>query len=95
MKRHRSISVRRRRNIRHPGGILPYDSHQRAAEFHELAAHAHRAAMAHPEKEGHLTVHELMKQAMEHSGKAHEASVRAFEESQAAAKQQKQSGAFC
>jgi hypothetical protein len=51
--------------------------------------------MAHPEKEGHLTVHELMKQAMEHSGKAHEASVRAFEESQAAAKQQKQSGAFC
>jgi hypothetical protein len=74
---------------------MPYDSHQRAAEFHELAAHAHRVAMAHPDKEDHLTAHELAKQAMEHSRKAHEASVRAFEESQAAAKQQKQRGAFC
>ena len=54
---------------------MPYDSHQRAAEFHELAAHAHRVAMAHPDKEDHLTAHELTKQAMEHSRKAHEASV--------------------
>src|SRR5580700_8873346 len=47
---------------------MPYDSHQRAAEFHELAAHAHRVAMAHLDKEDHLTAHELTKQAMEHRG---------------------------
>jgi hypothetical protein len=29
------------------GNTLPNDSHQRVAEFHELAAHAHRAAAAH------------------------------------------------
>lgn len=74
---------------------MPYDSHQRAAEFHELAAHAHRVAMAHLDKEDHLTAHELTKQAMERSRRAHEASVRAFEESQAAAKRRKQHGVSC
>jgi hypothetical protein len=74
---------------------MPYDSHQRAAEFHELAAHAHRVAMAHLDKEDHLTAHELTKQAMERSRRAHEASVRAFEESQAAAKRREQHGASC
>lgn len=69
---------------------MPYDSHQRAAEFHELAAHAHRAAAVRPDKEDHLTAHELIKQAMEHSRKAHEASLQAFEESlDAANKHQK------
>jgi hypothetical protein len=29
-------------------GLLPYDSDERAAEFHEFATHAHRVAMAHP-----------------------------------------------
>jgi hypothetical protein len=49
---------------------MPTDSHIRAAEFHELAAHAHRAAAAHHGKEDHLTGHELSKQAMEHASKA-------------------------
>ncbi len=70
------------------GGIMPYDSHQRAAEFHELAAHAHRVAAAHPDKEDHLTAHELSTQAMEHSRKAHQASEKAFQESLAATKKQ-------
>ena len=39
------------------------DSHQRAAEFHELAAHAHRVAATHHGKEDHLTAHELSRQA--------------------------------
>lgn len=68
--------------------IMPYDSHQRAAEFHELAAHAHRAAATHHGKEDHLTAHELSRQAMEHSRKAFEASQLAFEKSAAAVKNQ-------
>ena len=39
---------------------MPNDSHQRAAEFHELAAHAHRVAAVHHGKEDHLTAHELL-----------------------------------
>jgi len=34
---------------------MPNDSHQRAADFHELAAHTHRAAAAHHGKEDHQT----------------------------------------
>jgi hypothetical protein len=34
---------------------MPNDSHQRAAEFHDLGAHAHRAAAVHHGKEGHQT----------------------------------------
>ena len=32
---------------------MPNDSHERAAEFHELAGHAHRAAAAHHGKDDH------------------------------------------
>jgi hypothetical protein len=46
---------------------MPHESHQRAAEFHELAAHAHRAAAAHRGKDDHQTGHEHSKQAMEFS----------------------------
>jgi len=53
---------------------MPTESHQRAAEFHELAAHAHRAAAAHHTKGDHLTGHELSKQAMEHANKASQSS---------------------
>ncbi len=42
---------------------MPKDSHQRAAEFHDLAAHAHRTAAAHHEKQDHLTAHEHSRQA--------------------------------
>ncbi len=34
------------------------DSHQKAAEYHDLAAHAHRAAAAQHEKGDHQTGHE-------------------------------------
>jgi len=49
---------------------VPNDSHRRAAEFHDLAAHAHRAAAVHHAKEDHQTGHEHSKQAMEHAIKA-------------------------
>jgi hypothetical protein len=60
---------------------MPQDSHRRAAEFHELAAHAHRVAEAHIGKGDHETDHEHSRQAMEHSAKAHEASLEAFKKS--------------
>jgi hypothetical protein len=66
---------------------MPMDSHQRAAEFHDLAAHAHRVAAVHHEKEDHLTGHELSKQAMEHSAKAYQASQEALQKSAMFAKQ--------
>jgi hypothetical protein len=47
-----------------------YENHQRAAELHDLAAHAHRAAEGHGEGE-HLTSHELSRQAAEHSRAAY------------------------
>jgi len=48
---------------------MPNDSHRRAAEYHELAAHAHRAAAAHHGKEDHLTGHGHSKQALKHANK--------------------------
>ena len=57
---------------------MPGDSHVRAAEFHELAAHAHRAAAASHGKEDHFTGHELSEQAMEHAARAYKASQAAF-----------------
>jgi hypothetical protein len=46
---------------------MPNNSHQRAAEFHDLAAHAHRAAAVHHGKEDHQTAHEHSKEALEYS----------------------------
>jgi hypothetical protein len=37
-------------------------AHERAAELHNLAAHAHAAAAVAHGKEDHLTAHELSKQ---------------------------------
>jgi hypothetical protein len=62
---------------------MPNDSHQRAAEFHELAAHAHRSAATHYAKGDYLTGHEHSRQAMEHSAKAHELSQEAWKKSEA------------
>ena len=45
-------------------------AHERAAELHNLAAHAHAAAVARG-KADHLTAHELSKQAHEHSMNVH------------------------
>jgi len=52
---------------------MPSSPHNRVAELHNLAAHAHTAATAHG-KGDHLTAHELSKQAFEHSMNAHKLS---------------------
>jgi hypothetical protein len=68
--------------IKHLGGnIMPNHSHQRAAEFHELAAHAHRVAAVHHGKEDHLTGHEHSRLALEHATKAFHLSEEAHEKS--------------
>ena len=48
---------------------MPQSAHNRSAELHSLAEHAHDAA-GH-EKADHLTPHELTKRADEHSQKPH------------------------
>jgi hypothetical protein len=55
--------------------------HWRAAELHDLAAHAHRTAATHHDKEDHQTGHEHSKQAMEHAGRAYQYSQQAHQES--------------
>jgi hypothetical protein len=70
------------------GDSMTYDSHQRAAEFHMLAAHAHQAAAAHHGKEDHLTAHEQSRQAMEYASKAFEFSKQAHDESSVIFKKQ-------
>jgi hypothetical protein len=45
--------------------------HARAAELHNLAAHAHAAAAVAHGKGDHLTANELSKQAHEHSMNVH------------------------
>jgi hypothetical protein len=64
---------------------MPNDSHQRAAEFHELAAHAHRAAAVQHGKSDHLSAHELSRQALEHAKEAFRWSQDAHEKSTKAA----------
>lgn len=48
-----------------------YENHQRAAELHDVAAHAHRVAEQHG-KEEHLTGHESSRQVLEHSPDAYQ-----------------------
>src|ERR1700735_547940 len=55
--------------------------HQRAAEFHELAAHAPLNAATHHDKEDHQTGHEHSKQAMEYATKAFQFSQDAHQKS--------------
>ena len=47
-----------------------YENHQRAAELHDVAAHAHNVAEQHGKQE-HLSGHELSRQALEDSHDAH------------------------
>ncbi len=63
---------------------MPQNTQQRAAELHELAAHAHRSAAVHHDKEDHLTGSELSKQAMEHSTDAFRSSQEAHQKSEKA-----------
>lgn len=46
---------------------MPQSPHNRLAELHNLAAHAHAAAAVSHGKGDHLTAHELTKQAHEHT----------------------------
>jgi hypothetical protein len=48
-----------------------YENHQRAAELHDAAAHAHRVAEQHG-KQDHQTGHEHSRQALEDSHDAHQ-----------------------
>jgi len=50
---------------------MPQSPHNRLAELHNLAAHAHAAAAVAHEKGDHLTGHELTRQAHEHSMNVH------------------------
>ena len=51
------------------------NSQKKAAEFHNLAAHAHRTAAVHQGQEDHLTGHEHSRQALEHSNTAYQHSL--------------------
>ncbi len=62
--------------------------HWRAAELHDLAAHAHRSAAAQHDKGDHETGHEHSKKAMEYSMKAYEIAQVAHRESLEFAKEQ-------
>src|ERR1035438_3061771 len=48
-----------------------YENHQRAAELHDLAAHEHRSAADHHDKQDHTTEHEASRHSLEHSQKAY------------------------
>jgi hypothetical protein len=50
---------------------MPQSPHNRLAELHNLAAHAHAAAAVAHGKGDHLSAHELTKQAQEHSMNAY------------------------
>jgi hypothetical protein len=58
------------------------ESSQKAAEMHQLAAHAHNAAMEHHRKGDHLTGHEFSKAALGHAAKAFELAQAAHRESE-------------
>jgi hypothetical protein len=57
---------------------MPGESHRKAAEQHERAAHAHRVAAAHQEQGEYLSARELSRQALEHAAKAFQQSQEAF-----------------
>jgi hypothetical protein len=49
---------------------MPQSTHDRVAELHNLAAHAHAAAAVAHGKNDYLSAHELTQQAHEHSTNA-------------------------
>jgi len=53
---------------------MPQSPHNRIAELHNFAAHAHAAAAVAHGKGDHLSAHKLSKQALEHSMNAHKLS---------------------
>jgi hypothetical protein len=59
---------------------MPQSTHDRGAELHNLAEHAHAAAAAAHGKSDHLTAHELGKKALEHSMNAYKHTEQMVEE---------------
>jgi hypothetical protein len=59
---------------------MPQSTHDRTAELHNLAEHAHAAAAAAHNKADHLTAHELTKRALEHSMNAFRSSEEKLQE---------------
>jgi len=59
---------------------MPQSTHDRTAELHNLAEHAHASASAAHGKGDHLTGHELSKKALEHSMNAYRHSEEMLEE---------------
>ena len=57
------------------------DRHQRADEFHDLAAHAQRVDAAHHGQQGYGAGHERSKEAMKYSSKAYQYSQEAHQKS--------------
>ena len=53
---------------------MPQSAHDRTAELHSLAEHAHAAAAVAHGKADRLTAHELTKKALEHSMNAYRSS---------------------
>lgn len=76
----------------HTGGkvTMPNDSNGKAAEFHDLAAHAHRVAATHHAKGDHQTGQEHSRQALEHSVKAHQFAEEALAKSNSSLSNKKQ-----
>jgi hypothetical protein len=60
---------------------MPNGPHWRAAELHDLAAHAYRTAAVHHDKGEHITGHEHSKQAMEYATRAFQMAQEAHRES--------------
>jgi hypothetical protein len=50
---------------------MPQSTHDRTAELHNLAEHAHASAAVAHGKADHLIAHELSKKALEHSMSAY------------------------
>jgi hypothetical protein len=65
---------------------MPQSTHDRVAELHNLAAHAHESAATARGKGDHLTAHELSKKALEHSMEAYRHSEKMVEEATASTK---------
>jgi hypothetical protein len=65
---------------------MPQSTHDRLAELHNLASHAHASAAAAHDKGDHLTAHELSKKALEHSMNAYRFSQQLIEEAETSPK---------
>jgi hypothetical protein len=66
---------------------MPQSTHERVAELHSLAEHAHAAAAVAHGKGDHFTAHELSKKALEYSMNAYRQSEELVEEARILARQ--------